>query len=106
MKTTGIIRVIDRGGRVVIPTQLRNILGIMNKDILKINLTGKQVIFQKHNFVNAALEIGYRYHAIDSKGRIIIPEDIRAQLDINNKDSVQIYVDGDLLTLEKYIPKE
>jgi len=104
MKTTSIIRIVDGGGRIVIPTQLRNILGIMSKDILKINLNGEQVIFQKHNFVNTALEIGYRYYAIDSKGRIIIPEDIRAQLDIKNKDFVQIYVDGDLLTLEKHTP--
>ena len=106
MKTTSIIRIVDAGGRIVIPTELRNILSIRNKDILKINTNGQQVIFKEHNFINAALEIGYSYYAIDSKGRIIIPEDIRAQLDIKNKDSVEIYVDGDLLIVEKHIPKE
>ncbi|WP_394532845.1 AbrB family transcriptional regulator, partial (plasmid) [Priestia aryabhattai] len=85
MKTTGIMRIVDTRGRIVIPTELRNILSIRNKDILKINTNGQQVIFKKHNFINAALEMGYRYHAIDSKGRIIIPEDIRTQLDIKNK---------------------
>ncbi|MHC5534682.1 AbrB/MazE/SpoVT family DNA-binding domain-containing protein [Priestia megaterium] len=106
MKTTSITRKVDNAGRIVIPSQLRNILDIMNKDILEINTNCEQVIFKKHNFINAELKIGYRYYAIDSKGRIVIPEDIRAQLDIKNKDYVQIYVDGDLLILEKHTSKE
>lgn len=41
---------------------------------------------------------------IDELGRIVVPKEIRKQLDINNNDPVEIYVDGDKIILKKHLP--
>ncbi len=42
---------------------------------------------------------------VDRMGRVVIPKEIRAQLDIENeKDKLEIYVDGDIIILRKYAP--
>lgn len=49
MKSTGIIRPVDKMGRVVIPMEIRKRLGIENdEDCFEICLEGNQVILQKH----------------------------------------------------------
>lgn len=43
---------------------------------------------------------------VDGAGRVVIPKEIRSQLDIkDNQDSFEIYTDGDLVILKKYQPK-
>lgn len=40
---------------------------------------------------------------VDRMGRVVIPKEIRRQLKIeNDKDSFEIYTDGDLVILKKY----
>lgn len=39
---------------------------------------------------------------VDELGRIVIPIELRRTLDINVKDSLEIYVDGDSVILKKY----
>ena len=42
---------------------------------------------------------------VDRMGRIVIPKEIRAQLDIENeKDKLEIYVEDDRIVLKKYTP--
>ena len=42
---------------------------------------------------------------VDRMGRVVIPKEIRRQLKIeNDKDSFEIYMDGDKVILEKYRP--
>lgn len=41
---------------------------------------------------------------IDELGRIVLPVEIRKVLDIKNKDSVEIFTDGDRIVLSKYQP--
>lgn len=48
MKSTGMIRKVDGLGRVVLPKELRNTLGIDNQDPLEIYTNGNQVILQKY----------------------------------------------------------
>lgn len=48
MKTTGITRRIDELGRVVIPIELRRMLGIEVKDSLEIFVDGDKVILRKY----------------------------------------------------------
>ena len=48
MKTTGITRRIDELGRVVLPIELRRMLGIEVKDSLEIFVDGDKVIFRKY----------------------------------------------------------
>ena len=48
MKTTGITRKIDDLGRVVLPIELRRMLGIEVKDSLEIFVDGDSVILRKY----------------------------------------------------------
>lgn len=42
--------------------------------------------------------------AIDNLGRIVLPIEIRNNLDIKTRDAVEIFVDGDKIILRKYEP--
>jgi transcriptional pleiotropic regulator of transition state genes len=41
---------------------------------------------------------------VDELGRIVLPIELRRTLDINLKDSLEIYVDGERIILKKYSP--
>ncbi len=41
---------------------------------------------------------------IDELGRVVIPIEMRHKLDINEKDPMEIYSDGDLIILKKFQP--
>lgn len=41
---------------------------------------------------------------VDELGRVVIPIELRRTLDIAEKDSLEIYVDGDRVILRKYEP--
>ena len=41
---------------------------------------------------------------IDELGRIVLPIEIRKNLDINSRDAVEIFVDADKIILKKYHP--
>lgn len=41
---------------------------------------------------------------IDELGRIVIPKEMRRQMDIQSNDPVEIFVDGDHILLAKYAP--
>ncbi|MEY9980364.1 AbrB/MazE/SpoVT family DNA-binding domain-containing protein [Lysinibacillus sp. RC79] len=48
MKSTGMIRKVDNLGRVVIPKELRNTLGIDKLDPLEIFTDGDKIVIQKY----------------------------------------------------------
>lgn len=41
---------------------------------------------------------------IDELGRIVLPVEIRRVLDLEPKDSVEIYLEGDMIGVRKYHP--
>ncbi len=41
---------------------------------------------------------------VDSLGRIVIPQEIRNTYDIQAKDSLEIFTDGEKIILRKYAP--
>jgi len=41
---------------------------------------------------------------LDPLGRVVLPIELRRTLDINPKDTLEIYVDGDRVILQKYEP--
>jgi len=41
---------------------------------------------------------------LDTLGRIVLPIELRRTLGIMNKDSIEIFVDGDSIVLKKYQP--
>lgn len=42
---------------------------------------------------------------VDELGRIVLPIELRRMLDIEIKDPIEIYVDGDSIILKKYSPQ-
>lgn len=48
MKSTGIVRPIDQLGRIVLPKELRETLGISARDSLEIFIEGEKVILKKY----------------------------------------------------------
>lgn len=41
---------------------------------------------------------------VDELGRVVIPIELRRTLNIDEKDSLEIYVDGERIILKKYEP--
>ncbi len=41
---------------------------------------------------------------VDELGRIVLPKELRRSLDINARDSVEIFTDGGRIVLQKYEP--
>lgn len=41
---------------------------------------------------------------VDELGRVVLPIELRRTLDINQKDSLEIYVDGEKIILKKHSP--
>lgn len=41
---------------------------------------------------------------VDELGRIVLPKELRDTFDINFKDALEIYVDGEQIILKKYQP--
>ena len=41
---------------------------------------------------------------VDDLGRIVIPKELRRTLDIAEKESLEIYTEGELILLKKYVP--
>ena len=41
---------------------------------------------------------------IDELGRILIPKELRSNLEIETKDALEMFVDGDRIVLQKYQP--
>ena len=41
---------------------------------------------------------------VDELGRIVLPIELRRNLDIEERDTLEIYVDGDAVVLRKYEP--
>lgn len=48
MKATGIVREIDKLGRIVIPKELRRIMGIDPKDPIEIFMDGDQIVLKPY----------------------------------------------------------
>ncbi len=56
MKSTGIVTRVDDLGRIILPVQLRNALGIVGTDALEIHLEQESIILKKYN--NACIFCG------------------------------------------------
>ena len=41
---------------------------------------------------------------VDNLGRVVLPVELRRHFDINEKDSLEIYVDEEYIILKKYAP--
>ena len=48
MKSTGMVRKIDELGRIVLPIEIRNTLGIETRDALEIFVEGDKIVLSKY----------------------------------------------------------
>ncbi|MBE7022982.1 MAG: AbrB/MazE/SpoVT family DNA-binding domain-containing protein [Clostridia bacterium] len=106
MKSTGIVRHVDSLDRIVIPKELCKTLGIEPKGALEIFVDGNNIILEKHE---TASENGSKGNAgivrhVDTVGRIVIPKEICGKLGIEQKDSLEIFVEDTKIILGKYEP--
>lgn len=64
MKSTGIVRKIDELGRVVIPIELRRIMGIEQKNTIEIFVDSDRIILQKHEqaCIFCGSDVGVRHY--------------------------------------------
>ena len=103
MKSTGIVRKVDHFGRIVIPKELRKALNIVElMDSLEIFFEDSSIVLKKiTEEVNSAI----LSRKVDRLGRIVLPIEIRRNLDIvEEKDALEIFVEEDKLYLKKYEP--
>jgi len=42
--------------------------------------------------------------AIDDLGRFVVPKELRRCFELNEKDQLEIYTEGDRIILQKYVP--
>lgn len=71
MKATGIVRKVDKLGRVVIPIETRRILGITQKDALEIYTEDDRIILHKYASDTACIFCGHTNDVIEFKGQNI-----------------------------------
>ena len=69
MKSTGIVRRVDELGRVVIPMELRNKLGIAVKDPIEIFVDGSNIVLKKYE--QNCIFCGSTKDLLEYKGRLI-----------------------------------
>jgi AbrB family transcriptional regulator, transcriptional pleiotropic regulator of transition state genes len=55
MKDTGIIRKVDRLGRIVLPSEMRKKLSISQKDDLEIYSEGESIVLKKHDAAGTSI---------------------------------------------------
>ncbi|OLR24663.1 AbrB family transcriptional regulator [Bacillus cereus] len=58
MKSTGIVRIVDQLGRIVIPRETRRTLEIHEKDAIEIFVEEESIIFQKYKSDGTCLVTG------------------------------------------------
>lgn len=102
MKSTGIVRRVDQLGRIVIPKELRNALKIKEiSDALEIYLESGTIVLRK---IIKDERSGVS-RKVDQLGRIVLPVELRRNLDIvEERDSLEVFVDDDKIILKKYAP--
>lgn len=107
MKSTGIVRHVDRLDRIVIPKELCRTLEIEAKTPLEIFLDGSRIVLKKHDADKLASiskgSLGV-VRRVDDLDRIVIPKEICNKLDIFPKDALEIFVDEEKIVLGKYEP--
>lgn len=103
MKSTGIVRKVDQLGRIVLPKELRKTLKIAEMvDSLEIYVENGTIALKKY-FPESGISGIIR--RVDQLGRIVLPIELRRHLDITEeKDSLEIFIDNDIIILKKYEP--
>ena len=69
MKSTGIIRKVDELCRVVIPKEIRDMLNIVEKDLMEIFIDGDSIILRKYE--ESCIFCGNKKNLVTYKNKLI-----------------------------------
>lgn len=69
MKSTGVVRKVDELGRIVVPIEIRRVLGIAVKDNLEIFVDGDAIILRKYS--PACIFCGEAHDVISYQGKMV-----------------------------------
>ena len=69
MKATGIIRIVDELGRVVIPIEIRNQFNIVEKDPIEIYVDGSSIVLKK--FEPNCIFCGSTKNLVEFKNKLV-----------------------------------
>ena len=86
MKSTGIIRIVDELGRVVIPIEIRNKFDIAEKDPIEIYVDGSSIVLKKYE--PNCVFCGNTKNLTTYKDKLVCSKCTQklASLDTNNED--------------------
>ncbi|MDI6677045.1 AbrB/MazE/SpoVT family DNA-binding domain-containing protein [Bacillus wiedmannii] len=95
MRTTGIVRNMDKLGRLVIPMELRRTLEIKEGDHIEVFREGENVVVRKARSAGIVKKV-------DKLGRLVIPMELRNVLEIADTDPIEFLLNKDQIVLRKY----
>jgi len=99
MINTGILRRLDSLGRVVIPIEIRNSMGLETKDAMAVYLVENDIFLKK---VEKDEKIVGIIRFLDELGRVVLPIEIRNLLDLNEGEPVEIWLEENKIILRKH----
>lgn len=86
MKNVGIVRKIDKLGRIVIPKEVRNTLRILDDDNLELYIEGENIVLKKYSYLKNFKEISkYLLNSINIGDDTIILYDSDSIIDVIGK---------------------
>jgi transcriptional pleiotropic regulator of transition state genes len=94
MRSTGIVRKIDELGRIVLPSELRKVLGMRHGDELAISVEGDLIMLEKRH--DACVFCGAESPAIEFKSRRICE---RCAAEVGRRRNVEIRLDDETTDL-------
>ncbi|AKR38501.1 AbrB/MazE/SpoVT family DNA-binding domain-containing protein [Bacillus cereus] len=95
MRTTGIVRNMDKLGRLVIPMELRRTLEIKEGDHIEVFREGENVVVRKATSAGIVKKV-------DKLGRLVIPMELRNILEIADTEPIEFLLNKDQIVLRKY----
>lgn len=93
----GIVRNLDRLGRVTLPVEMRRSLGMVAEEEVDMWLNGGVICVQLLN----KKDLHGIVRAIDNLGRIVPPREYLKSLKINTGDPVDMYLNGEVICIKK-----
>ncbi|MYL43891.1 AbrB/MazE/SpoVT family DNA-binding domain-containing protein [Virgibacillus salexigens] len=82
MISTGIVRKVDELGRVVVPKELRDTLGIKVKDLIEVFVEKEKIILRKYEANNACMITGIvsSDNISLANGKIVLSQEVAAKI--------------------------
>ena len=84
MKSTGVVRKVDELGRIVIPIELRNKLGIAEKDPLEIYVDGSNIVLKK--FETNCVFCGSSKKLVEYQDKLVCSKCIKKLTSLSSED--------------------